>query len=296
MADPFPASWHFAPGRRLDLSRPRVMAIFNITPDSFSDGGENLDTGRALAAAGQALADGASILDIGGESTRPGAARIPADEQIARIVPLIRAIRRSSSDLAQIPISIDTTLAPVARAAIDAGADAINDVAAGLEDPAIFALAAERCAGIILMHRLHQPQHDSYSDRYATQPQYTDVVAEVREFLQQRIAAAMHAGIPRQAIMIDPGLGFGKTVEQNLELIRRNAEFASLGSPILSAASRKSFVGRAMGLEQSLPADRLPGSLAITIMHYAAGARLFRVHDVRPQVQALAAAAAVAGD
>lgn len=293
MSPALPPHWQLSRHKRLLLERPRVMAILNITPDSFSDGGELLKVKQALAAAEDAMRAGAAMLDIGGESTRPGARRIDADEQMARIVPVISAIRRSQGELARVPISIDTTLAPVAAAALDAGADSINDVSAGLDDDAMLPLAANRGAGIVLMHRLHAPQHDSYSDRYAIPPRYPDVVAEVKDFLSARIEAARQAGIARDAIVVDPGLGFGKTVEQNLELVRRTGELLSLGHHVLSAASRKSFVGRAMGLENSEPHERLPGSIAFSLMHYSAGARLFRVHDLRPQMQALNAAAAI---
>jgi dihydropteroate synthase len=277
-------------GRRLALDRPRIVAILNLTPDSFSDGGQFATVHDSVAAAQRAVRDGAAMLDIGGESTRPGAVRISADEQIARTVPVIRAIRASGGEMASIPISIDTTLAPVAAAALQAGADAINDVAAGLEDPDLLPLAARHSAGLILMHRLVPPQRDAYSDRYQHPPHYTDVVAEVKEFLAARVDAALRAGVKREAIIIDPGLGFGKTVEQNLELVRRTDELLALGYPLLSAASRKSFVGRAMGLDESKPTDRLPGSIALSIMHLLAGARLFRVHDVAAQSQALRAA------
>jgi dihydropteroate synthase len=279
--------WTIAPGRALDLSAPRVIAILNITPDSFSDGGQLSTTEAALAAAARAVSEGAAMLDIGGESTRPGAARVGADEQIARTVTVIRAIRAAAEPLASIPISIDTTRAAVAEAALDAGAEVINDVSAGLEDPDMLPLATARGTGIILMHRLHPPDADQYSDRYRSPPVYADVVAAVREFLAGRAREAERAGVSRHSIVIDPGLGFGKTVEQNLELIRRSAELASLGYPLLSAASRKSFVGRAMGLAESSPADRLPGSIAVSIAHALAGVNLFRVHDVAAHVQAL---------
>lgn len=296
MTDPAAAKvphWRIAPGRALTLDRPRVMAILNLTPDSFFDGGSYPTLDGALRAAADAAQAGADILDIGGESSRPGAVRIPPDEQLRRTLPLIGAIRRAPAPLSSIPISIDTTDASVARAALDAGADAINDISAGTEDPGMLSLAAERSAGLILMHRLRPPPQDSYSDQYSTPPTYTDVVAEVTQFLTARVAAAMTAGVHPSAIVLDPGLGFGKTVEQNLELIRRTPELVRLGFPILSAASRKSFVGRAAGLSASAPADRLAASIAVSVTHYLAGASIFRVHDVAAQVQALRAAAAL---
>jgi dihydropteroate synthase len=270
------------------------MAILNCTPDSFFDGGVFPNLEAALAAAERAVDEGADLLDIGGESTRPGAARVEAAEQVRRTIPLIRAIRARNGSLGSIPITIDTTLAEVARAALDAGADAINDVSAGIDDPGMLALAASRGAGIVLMHRLRTPPADAYSDQYREPPVYRDVVADVAEYLSARTQAAERAGIPREGIVLDPGLGFGKTVEQNFELVRRTGELCGLGYPVLSAASRKSFVGKAQGMAVSEPGQRLPGSIAFSIMHYGAGARIFRVHDVAEQVRALRAAHAIA--
>src|ERR1051326_8059721 len=215
------------------------MAILNLTPDSFSDGGACPTVESAVAAARRAAEEGADILDLGGESTRPGAARVPSDEQVRRVIPVLRAIRADGSRLATIPISIDTTLIPVARAALDAGASIINDVSAGIEDPAILDLAAERRSGLVLMHRLAPPDRDSYSDRYEQRPQYDDVVRTVRDFLASRAALAESRGVARSSIVLDPGLGFGKTVEQNLELIRRTPELAALGNPILDRKSTR---------------------------------------------------------
>jgi dihydropteroate synthase len=280
-------NWNVGDGKGIALDRPRIIAILNVTPDSFHDGGVLTDAYAAVAAARKAVADGADALDIGGESTRPGAQRVPADEQVRRTMPVIQAIRRAGGPLATIPISIDTTLGSVARAALDAGADAINDVSAGTEDEGMFALAAERRAGLILMHRLRPPGDDSYSTQYAQPPRYDDVVAAVRGFLAAR--AAIERGVSREAIVIDPGLGFGKTVEQNLELIRRTRELAALGFPMLSALSRKSFTGAYGGLRDSTPQDRLPPTLELSVAHLHAGALLFRVHDVAAHAKALAA-------
>jgi dihydropteroate synthase len=282
--------WLLAAGIRLDLSRPRVMAILNITPDSFSDGGGYLNPDAALAHAQQAIAAGADILDIGGESTRPGATRIPADQQIARVLPVIAVIRRSAGSLGSIPISIDTTLSAVAEAALEAGVNAVNDVSAGREDAAMFDTVRRHRAGVVLMHRLAPPDRDSYSDRYSVPPSYDDVGSEVGAFLRSRAAAAEAAGIPPEAIVLDPGLGFGKSVAQNLELIARTGEIADIGYPVLSGLSRKSFVGRAGGLADSTPSERLPATLALSVTHLLRGARVFRVHDVREHAQALAAA------
>ncbi|MEX2218535.1 MAG: dihydropteroate synthase [Phycisphaerales bacterium] len=272
------------------LDRPRLVAILNLTPDSFYDGGRLGTVEEAVRAAERAVADGADVLDLGGESTRPGAQRVGPEEQVRRIVPVIGAIRARGGAAGDIPISVDTTLAPVARAALDAGADAINDVSAGAEDAGMFGLAAQRSAGLILMHRLRPPERDSYSDRYAEPPRYGDVAAEVSAFLRERCAAAGARGVAPGSIVIDPGLGFGKTVEQNLELIRRTGELAALGYPVLSGLSRKSFTGRAAGLAESTPAERLGATLALSVAHLIAGARLFRVHDVAEHRRAVSAA------
>ncbi|MBM4109038.1 MAG: dihydropteroate synthase [Phycisphaerae bacterium] len=282
-------AWRLSPRLSLDLGRPRVMAILNATPDSFADRHPTLDA--ALARARAAADQGADLLDVGGESTRPGAARMPADEQTARVVPIIRAIRERA--LFPGPISIDTTLAAVARAALDAGADAINDVSAGLEDAGMLPLAAERSCGLILMHRLAPPDRDRYSDRYEAPPEYPDVVESVRMFLADRLAAAINAGVDPDALVLDPGLGFGKSVEQNLALIRGTPRLLSLGRPVLSGVSRKSFAGRAALGRESDPSERLAPSLALSVLHLASGARLFRVHDVAEHVAALGAAWAV---
>ena len=289
--------WQLAAGRSLTLDRPRVMAVVNVTPDSFFAGSRADSIDAAVAMASQAVREGAHMLDIGGESTRPGAARVDETEQIGRVVPVIQAIRAHKvSALAAIPISIDTTLPAVARAAIDAGADAINDVSGATEcGETMLAVAAATGVGLILMHRLLPPEQDSFSDRYEHEPEYADIVAEVRSVLLSRAAAAERAGVARGSIMLDPGLGFGKSVEQNLELVRRSGELLSGGYPLLSATSRKSFVGRVSlpGVEQSSPEERLPGSLAFSVLHLASGARVFRVHDAGPQRAALDAAWAI---
>ncbi|MEM9559467.1 MAG: dihydropteroate synthase [Planctomycetota bacterium] len=270
------------------------MAILNVTPDSFADGGRLPTPEHALAAAQTALRHGADLLDIGGESTRPGADRIDADEQIARVVPAICAIRRAGIEA---PISIDTTRAAVARAALDAGADAINDVAAGTEDASMLGLAAERACGLILMHRAAPPQRDRYSDAYSAEPAYpAGVVEAVRTFLRARLDAALAAGVRADALLLDPGLGFGKSVKQNLELIRATGELLTLGRPVLSALSRKSFVGRVSLGRDSEPAERLGGTLSLSALHLASGARVFRVHDPGAAGQAIRAAWACLAD
>ncbi len=283
--------WQLGNGKAISLDRPAIIAILNVTPDSFSDAGELTSSEAAADAAESALRDGASMLDIGGESTRPGAERVSAAEQLRRVIPAIRLIRER---LPQVPISIDTTLAPVARAALDAGADAVNDVAAGLEDEDMLPLVAERGAGLVLMHRLRTPERDRFSDQYASPPVYPGpggVVQAVRDFLSRRSDAALSAEIGANRIVIDPGLGFGKSVEQNLLLLRHTPQLAALGFPVLSALSRKSFTARAAGLgPDSQPKARLSASLGLSIVHVLAGTRLFRVHDVREHHEALTAA------
>lgn len=273
------------------------MAILNATPDSFFDGGVLMDPDAAVARAEQAVAEGADILDIGGESTRPGASRVPADEQVRRVIPVVAAIRRAGGALGAAPISVDTTSAEVADAVLDAGADAINDVSAGTEDARMPGLVARRGAGVVLMHRLRPPGLDSYSDRYAAPPDYAregGVVAAVCSFLATRAHAALEAGTARESIVLDPGLGFGKTVEQNLELIRRTGELCALGFPILSGISRKSFTGAWAGLKGSTPSQRLAPSVALTLEHRRSGASVFRVHDVAEHRRALDAEGATA--
>lgn len=286
------ACWSFrgASGRReLTLDRAAVIGILNVTPDSFSDGGAYADAAAAADAARRMLDEGAAMIDIGGESTRPGALRVAADEQIRRVLPVIRALRESGCNA---PLCVDTTLEEVALAALDAGADAINDVSAGEESSGgTFRVAAARGCGIILMHRRVPPESDAYSHAHARDPEYVGgVVAAVRDFLSRRAGAALEAGVDRAAIVLDPGLGFGKSVAQNYELLARARELASLGYPLLCAASRKSFIGAVTG--EAEPRRRLAGSIAIAVMQFIRGVRLFRVHDVAAHVAALRTAAA----
>ena len=212
-------TWRLAHGSALDLSRPAVMGILNITPDSFADGGKYTTTHAAVAAAQAMVHEGAVILDIGGESTRPGSQRIDAQEQIARVLPVVHAIRAARGPVSTIALSIDTTLAPVALAALDAGANAINDVSGGTEDPHLLSAVAAANAGLILMHRLVAPTLDQYSDQYASPPTYTDVVETViNAFASTLLPAAAAAGITPSQLIVDPGLGFGKSVNDNLNL------------------------------------------------------------------------------
>ena len=265
----------------LDLSRPVVMGILNVTPDSFSDGGRYLDPQAALDHARRMLAEGATLIDVGGESTRPGAAAVSAEEEIRRVVPVIEALRRETPAL----ISVDTSKPEVIRAAAAAGAHLINDVR-GLRLPgALEAAAATPCA-VCLMHMQGEPgtmQHN---------PHYDDVVAEVRTYLQQRVAACAAAGIARERIVLDPGFGFGKTVAHNLELMRRLPELLKDGLPLLLGMSRKSTLGALTGRG---PEDRLAGSLALALLAAQAGAGILRVHDVAATVDVLKVLAAVQG-
>lgn len=258
------------------------MGILNATPDSFSDGGEHLD---AAAAAGRARAmahDGAAIIDVGGESTRPGAAPVPVDEEIARVAPVLQALAR---DPAGAPISIDTRHAAVARVALDAGAVLVNDVSAGA-DPGMLPLVAERGAGLCLMHMQGEPA------TMQDDPRYGDVVAEVTSFLEARMEAAVGAGVAEEAIVLDPGIGFGKTVDHNLALLAGLPRIVALGRPVLVGVSRKGFIGAVTGRPVG---DRLAGSIGAGLAAVARGAAVLRVHDVAETVDALAAFTAITG-
>jgi dihydropteroate synthase len=277
-------SWQIAGGRSLSLDPWAVMGIVNATPDSFSDGGVYRHAEEAAEAALAMAEAGAAIVDVGGESTRPGAARVPAAEQIRRVVPVIDAIRRRS----EIPISVDTTLAAVAEAALAAGADAVNDVSAGVEDPPLLHLVGTRGShgcGLVLMHRLAPPGEDRYSDRHESPPRYRDLLGEVESFLLARAAVAEGAGVDPAAIALDPGLGFGKSVEQNYALLAGISRLAGLGRPLLVGVSRKSFIGAAAGVAD--PLARMPGSVVAACAAWAGGARIIRTHDVAATVQGL---------
>lgn len=281
------SSWKLNHERAIHLDRPFLVGILNITPDSFSDGGDyntpQLGAERAL----RMQREGADALDIGGESTRPGADRISPCEQIERVVPAIRAIRDAGVAL---PITIDTTSAEVARAALRVGADAINDVSAGAEDEGMLALAAEMGCGLILMHRERPPGEDRFSDQYERAPVEGSVTARVVESLRGARDRALAAGVDPRCIMLDPGLGFGKDVDQNLELIDTTPQLLGLGHPVMSALSRKSFVGRVGLGRDSQPTERLPATIALSVLHLQRGAMVFRVHDVAEHRQALDAA------
>jgi dihydropteroate synthase len=260
---------------------PVLMAVLNTTPDSFSDGGVHSSCDAAIAHGKRCIHEGAGIVDVGGESTRPGAARVDIAEQIARTQPVIAALAPLG------PISIDTTRAEVARAALAAGACIVNDVSAALDDPEIVDVACAAGAAIILMHRLASPDSDRWSTEYDARRTYTDVVHDVRDWLGARVAAVVKAGMPQDRIAIDPGIGFGKDVQQNLALIARLQEFAELGVPVLVGASRKSFLG-AITAEPD-PAQRDAASVSAALVAASNGAAILRVHAVRDHAHALAA-------
>ncbi|HST70516.1 MAG TPA: dihydropteroate synthase [Solirubrobacterales bacterium] len=259
----------------------KLMGVVNVTPDSFSDGGLYLDPEAAIAHGRELAAAGAEILDVGGESTRPGAAVVADQEELRRVVPVIREL----SDL-DCRISVDTSKAAVAEAALDAGAEIVNDVTALRGDPAMAALCAERGATVVLMHMLGDPR------TMQDDPRYEDVVAEVKGFLAERTEAASAAGIAEERIWLDPGIGFGKTAAHNMELLRRLGELRELGRPLVVGTSRKSFIGRVDG---SAADERLGGTIASSVIAAAEGAEVIRVHDVAEMRQALAVAAAILG-
>jgi dihydropteroate synthase len=267
------------------------MGIVNVTPDSFSDGGEFLDVDAATAHARRLVEEGADILDVGGESTRPGAEPVSAEEELQRVLPVLEGI--ATADLGA-QVSIDTSKASVARAAIDAGATLVNDVTALRGDPAMAALIAERGVECCLMHMLGEPR------TMQRDPRYADVVDDVRAFLEERLRFAMGAGVREERIMLDPGIGFGKTVAHNLELLERLHELTTLGRPLVVGTSRKGFLGRiladAAGAEEPVgPAGRLPGTIATNVLAFERGASVFRVHDVAAVGDALAVTAATLG-
>lgn len=268
-------------GLELDLSVPRVMGILNVTPDSFSDGGRFVALDDALRQAERMVEDGADLLDVGGESTRPGAAAVGLDEELARVIPVIERLRAGFD----VPLSIDTSKPEVMRAAVAAGAAMVNDVSA-LGAPGALQTAAALGVPTCLMHMQGEPR------TMQTAPQYGDVVADIIEYLARRIAACEAAGLPRERLLVDPGFGFGKTLAHNLTLLRRLGEFAQLGTPLLVGISRKSMLGAVTGRPV---AERLPASLAAAVLAVERGARIVRVHDVGPTVDAIRLWCAVQG-
>lgn len=257
---------------RLDLSRPLVMGIVNITPDSFSDGGRHLLRDAAVSHALQLIAEGADILDIGGESTRPGALAVSAQQELERVMPVIESLRGCA-----VPLSIDTCKAEVMRAALAAGVHMVNDINA-LQQPEALAAVVASDAAVCLMHKQGQPQ------TMQNEPQYADVLAEVMAFLRARIAAVEAAGVARNRIVVDPGFGFGKTMEHNLTLLRNLQRFSELGVPVLAGLSRKSMLGAITG--QSVD-NRVVASVAAALLAVQRGAGIVRVHDVRATCDAL---------
>jgi len=267
----------------LALDQPRIMGILNVTPDSFSDGGQ-FDALESAVKRAAEMAQSADILDIGGESTRPGAAYVPVAEEIRRTAPVIRAIRAAGITA---PISIDTRKAAVAAAALDAGAEMVNDVSGLTHDPAMAALVAAAQVPVCVMHAQGDPA--TMQDA----PRYDDVVWDVFSWLENRIAAATKAGIRRENIIIDPGIGFGKTLQHNLSILQQLSLYHDLGSPILLGASRKRFIGTIGGAAQT--SDRMPGSVAVALHGAAQGVQILRVHDATETRQALSLQQAVNG-
>lgn len=270
---------HYLYDGALKLERPSIMGILNVTPDSFSDGGRYDEVGTAVEQALSMLAEGAAIIDVGGESTRPGAAEVDTDAEIRRVVPVIEALRREADCL----ISIDTSKPAVMAAAVGAGAGMINDVRALREEGAL-EMAAALGVPVCLMHMQGQPR------TMQQEPRYTDVVSDVMAFLSQRVVACERAGIARELLVIDPGFGFGKTLEHNVELLARLGEFTALGLPVLAGLSRKSTLGALTGRDVR---DRVAGSVAAGAIACLNGAQILRVHDVAESRDAARIAAAI---
>jgi dihydropteroate synthase len=259
--------------------RPSVMGVVNVTPDSFSDGGLNLDPETAAAKARRMLDEGAAIVDVGGESTRPGSDGVTADEELRRVIPVLERLEGR-------PVSIDTSKAEVARRALELGAELVNDVTALRGDPELAGVVADSGAYLCLMHMLGEPR------TMQLEPRYDDVVADVARFLEERLAFAVAAGIPEERIALDPGIGFGKTVEHNFELLRRLDELVAIGRPVVVGLSRKSSLGRIMG-DPAATTGTTAASVGAAVAAFERGATILRVHDVREHVEALTAARAV---
>ena len=260
-------------------ARPCVMGVVNVTPDSFSDGGLYVEPSAAVAHARRLLAEGAALVDVGGESTRPGADAVSAGEELSRVVPVLEG-------LVGVPVSIDTSKAVVARRALELGAELVNDVTALRGDPAMVEVVADADAYVCLMHMQGEPRTMQVA------PHYDDVVGDVLAFLEERVAFAVEHGVPEDRICVDPGIGFGKTPDQNLELLRRLDELRSLGRPVLVGVSRKSTLGKALGDAGATRAGVAP-SVAAAVAAFDRGATMIRAHDVGETVEALAVAAAV---
>jgi dihydropteroate synthase len=266
---------------QLDFTRRTlVMGILNVTPDSFYGGSRRPDPAKAIADGAAMVASGADIIDIGGESTRPGAHPVTEEEELARVLPVVRGLRREVAG----PISIDTYKSNIARAALDDGADIVNDISALRFDPAMVSLVATEQVPLVLMHMQGTPQ------TMQVEPHYDDVTREVRDFLAGQMYEAMDAGVAPEAIILDPGIGFGKTIEHNLQILRGLPVLAALGQPLLVGVSRKAFIGKILGLE---PVDRLEGSLAAAVAADLSGANIVRVHDVAETCKAIRVADAI---
>jgi dihydropteroate synthase len=260
--------------------RTLIMGVVNVTPDSFSDGGLYVDPERAIAHALALAEEGADIIDIGGESTRPGAAPVPVEVELERVIPVIKGLSKE----VKVPISIDTYKAAVAEAALEAGAAMVNDISALRFDPRMSEVLRGCEAPVVLMHMQGEPR------TMQENPRYDDVVGEIGAFLRERVAAAVEAGIAPERLILDPGIGFGKTVAHNLEILRRLDELKALGRPILIGPSRKSFIGQLSGAPVG---ERLPGTIAAVVLGIARGADIVRVHDVRAVKQAVILADAI---
>lgn len=260
-----------------------VMGILNVTPDSFSDGGKYFSAESAISQAKDMIDAGAAIIDVGAESTRPGSERVSADEQIDRLAKILPDIVNIGA-----AVSLDTTLSRVAHFAIECGVDIINDVSAGTDDPQMLPLLAKHKIPVVLMHMPAQPKVMQHA------PHYDDVVGEVAIYLEGRLEAAIDAGLLKELCIIDPGIGFGKLQQHNLELLRGTRRLAELGRPVLIGASRKKFIGSITG--QEIPENRLGGTISACCEAYRLGATIFRVHDVRPVLDALKMADAIDGD
>jgi dihydropteroate synthase len=259
--------------------RPSVMGVVNVTPDSFSDGGINLEPAQAIASARRMRAEGAAIVDIGGESTRPGSKGVSAEEELRRVVPVLEGLA------GEVPVSIDTSKAQVARHALRLGAELVNDVTALRGDPELAGVIADAGAYLCLMHMRGEPR------TMQADPRYEDVVADVAAFLEERLALATSAGVREDLVCLDPGIGFGKTVEHNFELVRRLDELSALGRPILIGFSRKSSLGKLLG-DPEATTGSTAASIGAAVAAYERGATILRVHDVREHVEALTAAQA----
>jgi dihydropteroate synthase len=263
---------------------PVIMGVVNVTPDSFSDGGLFLDADAAVEHGRRLAREGADILDVGGESTRPGAGPVAADEELRRVLPVVERLAADSGPGDAVRISIDTTKADVAQAALEAGAAIVNDVSAFRFDPELAGVVADSAADCCLMHMLGEPR------TMQQDPRYDDVVSDVKAFLEERLGFATDEGIAEERVWLDPGIGFGKTVEHNLELLRRLGEIVAIGRPVVIGTSRKSFLGKLAGGRDE--GERLPGTIATNVLALERGATVFRVHDVAQNADALAVAAA----